>query len=70
LTVALILLLERTMLGPLGLVLAVVITSALVAVLGWGSVALVRDLSEIPRALPQQQFPSTDPSRSAVRPDL
>ena len=44
LTVALILLLERTRLGPLGLVLAVVVTSALVAVLGWGSVALVRDL--------------------------
>ncbi len=34
LTVALILLLERTRLGPLGLVLAVVVTSALVAVLG------------------------------------
>ena len=57
LTVALILLLERTRLGPLGLVLAVVVTSALVAVLGWSSVALVRDLSEIPRALPLPQAP-------------
>jgi hypothetical protein len=37
LTVALILLLERTVLGPLGLVLAVVVTSALVAVPGQGS---------------------------------
>jgi sulfate permease, SulP family len=57
LTVALILLLERTRLGPLGLVLAVVVTSTLVAVLGWGSVALVRELSEIPRALPLPQAP-------------
>ena len=57
LTVALILLLERTRLGSLGLVLAVVVTSALVAVLGWGSVALVGELSEIPRALPLPQAP-------------
>ena len=36
LTVALIILLERTRLGPLGLVLAVVVTSALVAAPGMG----------------------------------
>ena len=51
-TIALILVLERTKAGPLGLVLAVVITSAGVAVLGWGGVATVRELSEVPRALP------------------
>ena len=51
-TIALILLLERTRLGPLGLVLAVIITSAGVAVLDWSSVAIVGDLSAIPRALP------------------
>ncbi len=51
-TIALILLLERTRLGPLGLVLAVIITSAGVALLAWSSVAVVGDLSAIPRALP------------------
>jgi SulP family sulfate permease len=70
LTVALILLLERTRLGPLGLVLAVVVTSALVAVLGWGSVALVRDLSEIPRALPLPQAPMLRLVPSLVVPAL
>ena len=52
LTIALILVLERTRAGPLGLVLAVIITSASVAVLGWSGVATVRELSEVPRALP------------------
>ena len=69
-TIALILLLERTRLGPLGLVLAVVVTSALVAVLGWGSVALVRDLSEIPRALPLPQAPMLRLVPSLVVPAL
>ena len=56
-TVALILLLERTRVGPLGLVLAVIITSAGVAVLGWGGVATVGELSEIPRSLPLPEAP-------------
>ena len=56
-TIALILLLERTRLGPLGLVLAVVVTSAGVAVLGWHGVAIVDDLSAIPRSLPLPQAP-------------
>jgi sulfate permease, SulP family len=51
-TIALILLLERTKAGPLGLVLAVIVTSAAVAALGWGSVATVNDLGAIPRSLP------------------
>ncbi len=56
-TVALILLLERTRAGPLGLVLAVIITSAGVAVLGWGGVATVGELSKIPRSLPLPEAP-------------
>ena len=56
-TVALILLLERTRAGPLGLVLAVIVTSAGVAVLGWGGVATVGELSEIPRSLPLPEAP-------------
>ncbi len=56
-TVALILLLERTRLGPLGLVLAVIITSAATAALGWSAVATVNDLGAIPRSLPLPQLP-------------
>jgi sulfate permease, SulP family len=51
-TIALILLLERTRLGPLGLVLAVILTSAATAALSWGSVATVNELGAIPRSLP------------------
>ena len=57
LTIALILLLERTRLGPLGLVLAVIITSAAVAVLGWSGVATVSELSAVPRSLPLPAAP-------------
>jgi SulP family sulfate permease len=56
-TIALILLLERTKAGPLGLVLAVVVTSAATAVLGWSGVATVNDLGAIPRSLPLPQVP-------------
>jgi len=56
-TVVLILLLERTKLGPLGLVLAVIVTSAATAALGWGAVATVNDLGDIPRSLPLPQIP-------------
>jgi SulP family sulfate permease len=51
-TIALILLLERTKLGPLGLVAAVIVTSAAVATAGWGDVATVGGLGAIPRSLP------------------
>jgi SulP family sulfate permease len=56
-TIALILVLERTKLGPLGLVLAVIVTSAATAALRWGDVATVNDLSAIPRSLPLPQTP-------------
>ncbi len=56
-TIALILLLERTRLGPLGLVLAVIVTSTGVAVLGWHGVATVRELSGVPRSLPLPEAP-------------
>ncbi|HEY6280145.1 MAG TPA: SulP family inorganic anion transporter [Streptosporangiaceae bacterium] len=57
-TIALILVLERTRLGPLGLVLAVIVTSAGTAGLGWSTVATVSDLSAIPRSLPLPQLPA------------
>jgi len=57
-TIVLILLLERTRLGPLGLVVAVIATSAGVAVLQWDSVATVSDLGAIPRSLPLPVAPA------------
>ncbi|MFQ1002641.1 SulP family inorganic anion transporter [Modestobacter sp. SSW1-42] len=56
-TLVLIVLLERTRLGPLGLVVAVVLTSAATAVVGWRSVATVGDLGAVPRSLPTPQLP-------------
>jgi SulP family sulfate permease len=56
-TIALILLLERTKLGPLGLVIAVIITSAGAAALGWTQVATLNDLGAIPRSLPLPTAP-------------
>ena len=51
-TIGLILILERTKLGPLGLVVAVIVTSAATAALGWTHVATLNDLGVIPRSLP------------------
>jgi SulP family sulfate permease len=56
-TIALILLLERTKLGPLGLVVAVIVTSAGIVVLGWHEVATVGGLGAIPRSLPLPVLP-------------
>ncbi|MFY9926455.1 MAG: SulP family inorganic anion transporter [Streptosporangiaceae bacterium] len=56
-TIALILALERTRLGPLGLVLAVIITSAVTVALRWDGVATVNDISTIPRSLPVPAAP-------------
>ena len=57
LTIALILLLERTPMGPLGLVGAVVIGSAAVPLLGL-DVAQLRDITDIPGSLPAPTLPS------------
>jgi sulfate permease, SulP family len=56
-TIGLILLLERTKLGPLGLVLPVTVTSAGTASVGWSTVATVNDLGVIPRSLPPPMVP-------------
>ena len=56
-TIALILLLERTRLGGLGLVVAMVVTSAATELLGWDSVAQLRDIAEVPRSLPTPVMP-------------
>jgi len=56
-TIALILLLERTRLGSLGLVVAIVLVSAVAAVLSLDVVQL-RDITEVPRSLPTPSLPS------------
>lgn len=56
-TIVLILILERTKLGSLGLVLAVMVTSAGAVALGWVGVATLNDLGVVPRSLPAPQWP-------------
>ncbi len=56
-TIALIVLIERTRLGALGLVVAVVVTSAIADVAGWDSVATLRDLGIVPDTLPTPELP-------------
>jgi sulfate permease, SulP family len=57
-TVALIVLLERTPVGSMGLVVAIVLTSAAVEVFGLDSVLQLRDIADIPSSLPLPQLPS------------
>jgi sulfate permease, SulP family len=56
-TIALILLLGRTRVGAMGLVVAIVATSAAVAALGWDGVATLTDVSVVPRSLPWPELP-------------
>jgi SulP family sulfate permease len=56
-TIVLIIVLEKTRLGPLGMVAAIVVTSGTVALLGLDGVAQLRDISEIPRSLPLPLLP-------------
>jgi SulP family sulfate permease len=55
-TIFLIILLERTRLGSMGMVVAIVITSAIAPLLGRG-VVLLNDITEIPRSLPTPVLP-------------
>ena len=55
-TIGLILLLERTKLGALGMVVAIIIGSAVAPLLGW-DVAILNDIAEIPRSLPLPMMP-------------
>jgi SulP family sulfate permease len=57
-TIALILFLERTKVATMGLVIAIIATSAGVAALGWHAVATLSDLSVVPRSLPSPVLPS------------
>lgn len=56
-TILLIILLERTRLGALGLVVAIIITSAIPAALGWSDVATLQDLGVALGSLPRPVLP-------------
>jgi SulP family sulfate permease len=56
-TIVLILVLERTRLGPLGLVIAVIATSAAAAALDWTTVASLDDLGVGDFSLPRPELP-------------
>jgi SulP family sulfate permease len=56
-TIVLIVLLERTPLKALGMVVAIVVTSAATVVFGLDSVERLDDIADIPRSLPLPQWP-------------
>jgi SulP family sulfate permease len=60
LTIALILLFGRTRLANFSMVLAMVLVTAALLLLGWDSVQLIGDIADIPRSLPTPKLP--DPS--------
>ena len=68
-TIVLIVVLERTPLGPLGLVVAVVVTSAAAKGLGW-DIATVHDLGATLGALPRPQLPDVTLVPSLLIPAL
>jgi SulP family sulfate permease len=68
-TIVLILLLERTKLGPLGMVVAIIITSAAVPLLGW-EVAALGDIADIPGSLPLPMLPDLSLVPALVVPAL
>ena len=55
-TIILILVLERTRLGALGMVVAVLAASAMVPLFGW-EIERLQDITDIPNALPLPRFP-------------
>jgi SulP family sulfate permease len=55
-TIVLIVALERTKLGPLGMVVGIIVGSALVPILGW-EVAQLNDIADIPGTLPRPVLP-------------
>lgn len=69
-TVTLIVGLGKTRLGAMGMVVAVVIGTAMVPLLGWSSVPTVADIAEIPGSLPAPQLPDLGAVPSLLIPAL
>jgi SulP family sulfate permease len=55
-TIILIVVLERTKLGPLGMVVGIIVASAAVPILGW-EIAVLNDIADIPNSLPRPVLP-------------
>lgn len=68
-TIVLIVLLERTKLGPLGMVVGIIVGSALVPILGW-QVAQLNDIADIPSSLPSPMMPQWSAMFSLIVPAL
>ena len=56
-TIVLILTLEKTRLGALGMVVAILVASLLVPLAGWDEVAQVADIADVPGSLPRPVLP-------------
>ena len=69
LTIVLIVALERTKLGPLGMVVGIIVGSALVPILGW-DVAQLNDIADIPNSLPFPVMPQWSAMFSLIIPAL
>jgi SulP family sulfate permease len=69
LTIVLIVALERTKLGPLGMVVGIIVGSALVPILGW-NVAQLNDIADIPNSLPFPVMPQWSAMFSLIIPAL
>ena len=59
-TIFLILTLEKTRLGALGMVAAMIVASLLVPLFGWDSVQTLNDIAEVPGSLPRPVLPAFD----------
>jgi SulP family sulfate permease len=57
-TIILILTLEKTRLGALGMVVAIIVASMMVPLAGWDEVAQVADIADVPGSLPRLVWPS------------
>jgi len=68
-TIVLIVVLERTKLGALGMVVAIIVTSAVVVVFDW-EVARLLEIAEIPRSLPRPVLPMLSAIPSLIIPAL
>ncbi len=68
-TIVMIVLFERTKLGPLGMVVGIVVGSALVPILGW-QVAQLNDIADIPSSLPLPMMPQWSAMFSLIIPAL
>jgi SulP family sulfate permease len=68
--ILLILILEQTRLKSFGIVVALIVASALVPLLGWDSIALVGDVADIPDSFPRPVLPAFSAILALVIPAL